>query len=370
MVVREVPIGRRNLFSERRRATLGVAGVGAALLLMLALDGIFAGAMRQVTRYIDTSGAGLFVSQRGVRTMHMSSSSIPLASVEEIRGLTGVRWADPILYDSGAILASGNRQLTYLIGYVPGRRGGPATLVAGTEPGEGEIVLDDGAAATLGVDIGDRVKILRNSWRVSGLTTEMTNIINTVSYVPFDDFAAARGMNDVASYVLVGTQDSAEALGDRIEAATGLTAQSRERFSSQERQGIRDMSTDLMRIMTLAAFLIGIAVIGLTLYAATLSRLHEIGVIKALGGTSRRLGGIVLSQAAWTVGLALAAGWLAALGLGWVIERTGATMPLVVEAGSVARAAIGAALLAALGAVAPLIKVSRVDPASVFGRHA
>ena len=369
MAMRGIPIGRRNLFSERRRAILGVAGVGAALLLILALDGIFAGAMRQVTRYIDASGADLFVSQRGVRTMHMSSSALPLSSVEEIRETPGVRWADPILYDSGAIQASGNRQLTYLIGYMVGRQGGPERLVAGSEPKRGEIVLDEDAATTLGVSVGDGVQILDRSWRVSGLTGGMTNIVNSVSYVPFEDFALARGLVDLASYVLVGTDGPAGEAAERIEASTGFTVQSRAAFSSQERQGIEDMSTDLMQIMTFAAFLIGMAVIGLTLYAATLSRLHEIGVMKALGGTTGRLGRVVLSQATWTVGLALAAGWLAALGLGWLIERTGASFPLVVEAGSVAKAALGAVLLAALGAVAPLIKVSRVDPATVFRRQ-
>jgi len=40
----------------------------------------------------------------------------------------------------------------------------------------------------------------------------------------------------------------------------------------------------------------------------------------------------------------------------------------VVEASSVLRASIGAAILGALGAVSPLIKVSRVDPATVFRR--
>jgi putative ABC transport system permease protein len=368
-MVRAVPIGRRNLFSDRRRATLGVAGVGVALLLVLALDGIFAGAMRQVTGYIDSSGADLFVSQRGVRTMHMSSSAIPLGSLEEIRGVSGVRWADPILYDTGAVLASGKRQLTYLIGYVPGRRGGAGGLVAGTEPRDGEIVLDEDVATTLEVDVGDQVEILDRTWLVSGLTTGMTNIVNSVSYVPFDDFADARGVRDSASYVLVGTQGSIDPVRDAVAAATGLTAQTRAAFASEERQGIEDMSADLMQIMTFAAFLIGIAVIGLTLYATTLSRLHEIGVMKALGGTSMLLVRSVLSQAVWTVGFALAAGWLAALGLGWLLERTGGSFPLVVEAGSVVRAAVGAAILAAIGAIAPLIKLSRVDPATVFRRQ-
>ncbi len=363
-----MPVGRRNLFSERRRAFLGIAGVGVALLMVLALDGIFAGAMRQVTRYIDSSGADLFVSQRGVRTMHMSSSSVPLAAVEEVRGLPGVGWADPILYDSGALIASDDRELTYLIGYVPGRDGGPASLVAGEEPGPGEIVLDDQAAATLGLGLGGRVEILGRSWRVSGLTTGMTNIVNSVSFVRFEDFAAARDLTGVASYVLVGSDAPPDQLAARIESATGLTAQSRARFSAEERQGVKDMSTELMQIMTFAALLIGLAVIGLTLYAATLSRLREIGVMKALGARPRRLGRIVLSQAAWTVGAALAVAVLLAVGLGWVLGRTAATLPLVVEPSSVVRAAVGAALLGALGAVSPLIKVSRVDPATVFRR--
>ncbi len=368
MPVSGVAVGRRNLFSERRRAFLGIAGVGIALLMAIALDGIFAGAMREVTRYIDSAEADLFVSQRGVRTMHMSSSSIPLAAVEQVRELPGVRWADPILYDSGALIASGERELTYLIGYVPGRRGGPASLVAGEEPGPGDIVLDELAADTLGLGVGGRVETLGRSWRVSGLTTGMTNIVNSVSYVPFDDFAAVRGLDGVASYLLVGSEVATSAIVRRIEAATGLTAQSRAGFSDEERQRVKDMSTELMQIMTFAAFIIGLAVIGLTLYAATLSRLRDIGVMKALGATSRRLSGIVLAQAAWTVGAGLAVAVLLALGLGWVLGRTAATIPLVVEPSSVLRAAVGAALLGVLGAVSPLIKVSGVDPATVFRR--
>lgn len=362
-----VPVGRRNLFSERRRAILGIAGVAVSLLMVLALGGIFAGAMRGVTRYVDTSGADLFVSQRGVRTMHMSSSTLPLTAVDRIRTLPGVRWADPILYDSGALVASDRRELTYLIGYVPGARGGPISLVAGTEPGSGQIVLDEQAAVAIGVGLGDEVEILDRSWRVSGLTTGMTNIVNSVSYVPFDDFARARGLRAVASYVLVGADDPA-GLAARIGSVTGLTVQSRTGFSSQERQGVKDMSTELMQIMTLAGSLIGLSVIGLTLYSATLSRLREIGVMKALGAGPRRLAGVVLSQAAWTISMALAIAVSLALGLGWLMGRTGSAASLVVDPSSVARVAAGAAALGVLGAIAPLIRVLRLDPAAVFRR--
>ena len=58
-----VPVARRNLFQDRRRVLLSTGGVAVALLLVLILGGIFAGAMRQLTGYIDRSGADLIVSQ-------------------------------------------------------------------------------------------------------------------------------------------------------------------------------------------------------------------------------------------------------------------------------------------------------------------
>jgi len=364
-----VPVGRRGLFAERRRAFLGIAGVAVALLLMLALDGIFAGATRQLTRYIDTSPADVFVSQSGVRTMHMSSSAIPLSAVQRIRSLPGVAWAEPILYQSGSLAAPRARQIAYLVGYVPGAAGGPGTLASGTPPGPGEIVVDDRAGSAMGLRIGDTLTALGRGWRVSGFSTGLTNIANTVAFVRLDDFAAATRLETVASYILVGARGSPGDVARLIEDATGLTAQTRPGFSVEERGIVRDMSADLMKIMTAAAFLIGLAVVGLTLYAATLARLHEIGVMKALGARSRRLAGVVLTQAAWTIGPAVVLAVVLAYGLAAVIGRVSGNVSMVIEPASILRAAVGAALLGGLGAVMPLAKVARTDPATVFRRQ-
>ena len=67
-----VPLARRNLTRQRLRFALSAAGVGLALLLILALDAIYSGVLRQVTAYPDHAGAPVIVSQRGVQTMHMS----------------------------------------------------------------------------------------------------------------------------------------------------------------------------------------------------------------------------------------------------------------------------------------------------------
>ena len=368
MGVSGVPVGRRNLFSERRRAILAIAGVAVTFLMVILLDGIVNGATRELTRYIDTSPASVFVAQGGVTNMHMATSSIPLAEVSTIRALPGVAWADPILYAPDALTTRSGRQLAYVIGYVPGGRGGPASLVAGRGPGPGEVVIDRRAAGNLGLAVGDSVRALGRTWRISGLTSGLTNLANTVVFVRFDEFAAAGGLNGRASYILVGGPVPPNLLAQGIEEATGLSALSRTRFSAQELALARDMTSQILQIMTLAAFLIALAVIGLALYTSTLSRLKEVGVMKSLGARPRRLAEVVLSQALWTMGASMGLAVALSLALAWVLGRTAGNISVTLEAAAVVRVAVGGAVLGVVGAVAPLIKVWRVDPASVFRR--
>ncbi|HEX9123609.1 MAG TPA: ABC transporter permease [Actinomycetota bacterium] len=363
-----VPVGRRNLFAERRRAALGIAGVAASFLMVLALDGIVNGATRELTRYIDTSPADVFVAQRGVTNMHMASSWLPLANVKEIRALPSVSWADPILYAPDALTTPTGQQLTYVIGYQPGGRGGPITLSAGSDPGPGEIVIDAQAAQDLRLAVEGSVSVLGRTWRISGLTSGLTNIANTVAFVRFEDFAGSRRVPDIASYILVGGSVSPDSLARRIEANTELTALPRAGFSEQEGALARDMSAQVLQIMTLAAFLIGLAIIGLVLYTATLSRLQEIGVMKALGAMPRRLAVVVLSQALWTVGMALALALVLAFSLSWVLARSAGNITIAFGASAVVPVALGGVVVGVLGAVAPVIRVRRVDPVSVFRR--
>ncbi len=368
MAMPQVAMGRKNLLSEPRRAALGIAGAAVALLMVLAIDGIYAGAVRQLTRYIDSSPAAVFVAQRGVRNMHMASSSVPLSDVNRIRGIPGVTWVDPILYAPADMTTSRGEQLSYVIGYHSGGRGGPVSLSNGTTPGLGQMVIDERAANNLGVGVGDRVRALGRLWTISGLTSGLTNIANTISFVRFDELAVVRGTEDTASYLLVGARGSPDAVAAAIERATGLTALSRERFSAEEADLAKDMMAKVIQFMTLSAFLIGLAVVGLTLFVSTLSRLREIGVMKALGARRRKLAAIVLTQAAWTVGLASAGAVALVLILGAVLDRSGSNVSLVLSSSAVVRVAVGGLLLGGVGALMPLFKVWRVDPATVFRR--
>lgn len=362
-----VPIARRSLFHDRRRAALSVGGIAVALLLVLVLDGIFAGAMDRVTAYIRGWPADLVVSQRGVRTMHMSSSSLPTDTATRARAVTGVAWAETLRFTTVVVASDRGTQLSYVIGVEPGGRGGPRHLVAGHEPRSGEVVLDRLGADQLRVRVGERVRLLGRAFTVVGLTTGLTNIVNSTAFITADDYATLRGPG--ASYVLVGVEPGADpvAVQQRLTAALpASTVQTRSEFAAQERRIVRDMSADLMRIITIIGFATALAVVALTLFSTTLTRLREYGIMSALGSRRSRLAATVLGEALWSVGLALLTALILAAGLAGLVDRIQPNVHIAIETSGVLRTAIGALIVAVVGALLPLRRVVAVDPVTAF----
>ena len=366
---RGVPLARRNLFQDRRRVLLSTGGVAVALLLVLVLSGIFAGAMRQLTGYIDGSGADLVVSQAGVTTMHMSASVLRPDIAERVREVPGVAWAEPIRYTTGMVSSPAGQSVTYVIGYDPTARHAGPSLVAGRPPGPAEAVVDRQAADQLRVPVGDRVRILGDWFTVTGLSTGGTNIANTTVFIATGDFARLRGPTQ--AYVLVGAGRGVDLglLRARLEGIPpGNTVQTSSQFAASERRIVTDMSADLMRIMSGIGFGIALAVIALTLFNVTVAKTREYGVVKALGAHPGRLAATVAAQAAWSVALALAAATTLALLLAVVIGRVNPALAIWIAPGSVARTGLGALLVGMAGAVLPIRRVLRVDPAASFRR--
>lgn len=363
-----VPLGRRVLFGDRRRGVLIVAGVTTALLLVLILDAVFAGAMRQVTAYIRGTPAQLFISQQGVRTIHMSSSVLSPRDVAEASRVTGVEWAAPVSFTSGVLGSPTGRQLTYVFGYdVESGNGGPGQLVAGRPPGPGEVVIDEVAADLLRLPIGATATVLGKPLRVSGLASGGTSITNTTVFVTTEQFAALRG--PTVSYILVRAREgtSPEELADALAGAVpGVTVQTKEQFVESETRIVSDMSADLMRLMTLIGLLIALIVIALGLLTTTLTRLREYAILKAIGATTGRLVGTVIGQALWIVLLAVVCATVLAEIVSLAIPVAAPTVQLAVTGDSILRVGLGA-LVAGIGAsLLPLRRLAAIDPATAF----
>ena len=366
-------LARRGLGRSRVRLAASVGGVALALSLTLSLDAIYAGVANQLTSYIDRAGADVWVAQSGVRNLHMVASWMPEAVTDETRAVDGVAEATPILYSTDTITASAERSVAYVIGLPAGApMGGPWEVVEGSaQVGRGEIIVDRGFAQKAGVTLGDSVGVLGGEARIVGLSAGTASLINSVAFVAFDDFRALRGEAPVVSYVLVRVTSGAspETVASRIEATVpDVTALSRAAFADEERRLVTDMSADVISIMNVVGFVVGLAVVALTVYVATLARRREYGVLKALGARNRVLYRVVLTQAALSVAAGFVVGLAFTALLALAVPRTGSNLELALGIASIAKVALFATVIAGLAAVLPIRQVAGVDPAVVFRR--
>ena len=359
-----VPLARRQLLARRGRTFAGLIGIAAALLLVLALNAIFAGLETRLTSYINRSGADVIVAQSGVQTMHMTLSALPEADVQSIGAVEGVASATPILYKSVFVERGDKSGVVALVG------GGPIPGGAHAPTGRG-IVIDKALADRLGVGIGDTVQVLGTDLRVADEVSGTAAISGSFAFVARPMLARLLQAQGVASYILVratpGT--SAAELADRINAQVpGVTASTREAFAASERRTVGDMSTDIVRAMTFVGFVIGVAVAGLVAYSATLTQLRDVAVLRALGLTTRRALTLITAQVGFMIvgGFAVAVALVAALAA--VGPQLSPTLVLSVRLSDVVQTAIVAGAVALAAAVIPILRVAHVEPASVFRR--
>lgn len=368
-------LARRNLGRNRVRLLASVGGVALALTLTLTLDAVYAGVANQLTTYIDRAGADVWIAQAGVRNLHMVASWLPDSVTESVRAVPGVAEATPILYSTDTIAAGTERAVAYVIGLPAGARmGGPWSVTEGSASvGHGEIIVDRGFARKAGVSIGDSVTILGSVARIVGLSEGTASLVNSVAFVSFDDFRALRGGAPVISFVLVRVApgSSSEAVAAAIERQVpSVTAQSKGDFSAQERRLVMDMSADVISIMNVIGFVVGLAVVALTVYVATLARRREYGVLKALGAGNAALYRVVVVQAVLSVALGFAVALVITGLIAVVVPGIGLDLELSIGAASLAKVGLFAIVIAGLAAILPVRQVASLDPAVVFRRGA
>jgi putative ABC transport system permease protein len=368
-------LARRNLGQNRVRLIASIGGVALALSLVLALDAIFAGVPNQLTAYIDRTGADVWVSQAGVRNLHMVASFLPASVTAEVQAVDGVAEVTPILETTDSVSAGEERAVVYVVGLPNGATmGGPWNVVEGSsEAHSGEAIVDEGFARRAGVRIGDSVTILGGEARVVGKSEGTASLVNAVAFVSADDFRAARAGASIVSFVLVRTAsgfDPAVVASVIEREVPGVTAQSRPAFADQERRLVMDMSADVISIMSAVGFVVGLMVVALTIYVATLSRRREFGALKAIGAPNRFLYGVVIIQAFLSVLIGFAAGVVFTGLLGIVVPRLGLDLQLSITLASLVKVGAVATVIAGCAAVLPVREIAGLDPAVVFRRGA
>src|SRR5579875_971258 len=335
----------RNLWHDRVRFAVTLAGIVFAVVLITIQLGLFIGFAETTSSLIDHARADIWIGARGVQDV---DQTVPFDDHKQYRvlGLDGVGATEPYIAQFAPWNAVGNAPET--------------------------VIVDELYAGKLGVKrLGQVVEINGHHARVVAFTRGIRSF--TQSPYVFATLKSARKYLDLpshhADYILVTLRPDADptavrnAIASRLDNMAVLT---KAEFSRRTR--LYWMITTGAGLAVLVAavmgLLVGSVVVAQTLYATTIDHLKEFATLRAIGAAGRYIYAIILWQAAISAALGYGVGLALATLATHVAKDAGPAIPmpwpLAVMVG------ILTLVMCAGAAVISIRKVMRVDPVAVF----
>ncbi len=426
LALRDIRYHRFKFFSS-------VFGVGLLLMVVLAIGGIIRGVIYDSATIITETGADLWAGEKDTLGPFVEVSRIPEDYYHAVEVIPGVAEASPLaigwehvtrpprptplakfMYQNAVVgtqtmvepdwMAVPLEERFVVIGYKPGRIGGPPALVAGRhiEADDYELVAD----VKTGFQVGERVRVGYHDYTVVGLTKNMVGFTadpviyttlkeaQTILFRPDPDLFRDRrrrmrepfvadttapprvaGRTARTSEAVAHDTHVINAIAVKLEPGAAADAVAREITKGKRLEvhtgprqvNIQLMGSNRLLVLQLSLFrviLVVIAgiVIGLIIYTFTLDKVKDIAVLKLLGTPGLRIYGMILQQA-------VLMGVLGTL-LGGVLEfLIEPYFPRRVEAtyGDVAQMLAAMTVIAAASSLLAVRRAMTVDARSVLG---
>ena len=369
-----VSIAAKNLLHDRTRLAVSASGVGFAIMLVLILAATFDGFDRQVGLQLENSGADLYVGQAGIVDSFHSFSILPLNLSVELATVPGVDRVCAIIQRTVEIhTANDEHPRVVVVGYNETHNtAAPWKVKEGARlPGEGEIVIDEVLARKNELSVGSEVAIGDRIFQVAGISEETNLFISQYAFVRFQDLQGLVLPPGTATYFLVEIAEGANLRTVQAEIENrygGIDAYTVDEFVSNNREYIGQAFMPILFVLYVIGFVIGITVIGLTVYTATMERAREYGILKAIGAGNGRLVRIVLGQALLLALFGFLMGLAITAGVAYLIGFAVPEMPLYFQLGMLPRVLAAAVAMSAIATLLPMRRIARIDPAQIFRR--
>lgn len=365
-----VSIARKNLFQEKTRLIISAGGVAFSVLLILTILGLYQFWGKKITAFIDNVQTDLWVSQKGSADMFHSISLMPTAKAFDLKKIEGVADVDRFLGKRLAYERKDKEIFTFVVGYDPEREViRPVKIEEGAaRPKKGEIIIDRVFAKNNDYKIGDTISIYNQDFKISSIASGGNLVLFQYSFINFDEAEELYQMKDLANYFLVRVKEGADldSIKREIEKDSNLQAVSSLDFAKKNRAIIEEGFLPIIWVLVIIGFVIGVAVIGLTIYTATVEKTREYGVLKALGASNLKLYKIIFEQSLIS-GLI---GYVIGLGLTFlsaeIIERFVPAFAVLLRGREILLVFGAAILMSVFASYVPIRKIVKIDPAIVF----
>jgi len=311
-----VNLAIRDIHHTLGRFLLTCLGLSLLLGVVLSMIGIYRGLVDDALVLARSPAADVWVVEAGTRGPFAESSRIPGDTREAIARLHGVVAAGSVTYQSIEAQHVRGKLRLYVVGFEPGRPGGPLHLFAGRPitRSHHEMIADQ----RTGLRLGEQLRLGRDTFTVVGLTGgQVASGGDPVVYITLLDsqtlqFELAppalrrereRGTSisstDTVNAILarVGSQTPSAQVVEQIMRWKHLSAMTQAGQEEILIQSVVAKARKQIGLFTGILLVVSAVIIALIVYTMTMDKLREIATLKLIGAPDRTIIGLIVQQA-------------------------------------------------------------------------
>jgi putative ABC transport system permease protein len=306
----------RDIRHKLGRFVLTCLGLSLLLGVVVTMAGIYRGLTADALALPRSIQADLWVIQADTNGPFAETSRFPGNARELIARIDGIIAVGSLTLQTVQIERNGRRLRLQVVGFEPGRPGGPVTLVAGREITRShyELIAD----RQTGLAVGDRLGIGRDVYTVVGLTQgSVTFSGDSVVYMSLRDAQdlqfdltppevrreVARGAQqtntDIVNAVVarVSPNIPVEVVAADVRRWKHLSVLSEEEQEAILTTTVIERTQLQIRLFMAILTIVSAVVITLIIYMLTMEKLREIATLKLIGAPDRTIIGLIVQQA-------------------------------------------------------------------------
>jgi putative ABC transport system permease protein len=305
----------RDIRHKLGRFILTCLGLSLLLAVVITMAAMNRGQIEDATALVKAIGADLWVVEADTVGPFAESSRIPGDTREIVARINGVADAGSITLQNVQLDRNGRRLRLQVVGYEPGRPGGPVNIAVGREITRShyELIAD----RQTGLKVGETVHLGRNDYTVVGETRGIVTLSgDSIVYVSLRDAqqlqfelsppaarretarGAQRAQTDLVNAVVarlapdVATDEVADVIRRWKHLSVLTDKQQQDFLTVNVIERARKQLGTFMAILTV----VSVVIIALIIYTLTMDKIREIATLKLIGAPDRTIIGLILQQ--------------------------------------------------------------------------
>lgn len=375
----------KNPFRNKTRSALAIVGIAIGIMVIVALGMVTGGLKTSTQSTLKAGAAEITALQTGSNSLIGSGGTLNESLVTDLLSTGGVKDTAGILRATNTStttsqLSSNSSQSSFGPGgsiSVTGIDAGKLSLVGidsvnGTTFGNSstdEVIVGKTFAQDQNLTTGSTINLYGKDFKISG-TFETGNFITDAGiYMPLSTLQNLTSNDNKISAILVKVTDNANVttVSQNIESAypNQLTTTTAEATAGRINQGLGFIDTASWAISLLAIFIGAVGVIN-TMIMSVYERTREIGVLKAVGWTDKRILGMILGESIVLTLIAFVVGTvIAVVGVEILLTYSPSVSGIIKPSFALdifVRAFVVAFLVGVIGGLYPAYRASRLSP--------